>query len=121
MKPALFGFAASRVAYAVGVAVAPGPTASVWLGDGVESGGTRVAARALVARDAYLAIGLADAARRGGASRPWLAALIASDLSDIVATLADRKRLPKHAGPGVVLVAGGMAAIGAVFFASADE
>ncbi len=121
MNASLLGFAASRVAYAVAVVVAPGPTASVWLGDEVKGGGTRVAARALVARDAFLAIGLADASRRGAATRPWLAALIASDLSDIASTLADRKRLPKQAGPGVVVVAGAAAAIGAAFFAAADE
>jgi hypothetical protein len=121
MNPALLGFAASRVAYAVAVAVAPSRAAGVWLGKEVESGGTRVAARALVARDAYLAVGLADAARRGGATRPWLAALIASDLSDIAATLADRKRLPKQAGPGTVIVAGSAAAMGAALFAAAEK
>lgn len=119
--PTPIGFAIGRVAYAVAVVAAPGPAASPWLGKEVESGGTRVAARALVARDAFLAIGLADAARRGGATRPWLAALIASDLSDIAATLVDRKNLPKQAGPGTVVVAGAAAAIGAALFASADE
>ncbi len=115
------GFAVGRVAYAAAVIAAPGPAAGMWLGKEVEGGGTRVAARALVARDAFLAIGLADAARRGGATRPWLAALIASDLTDIASTLADRDRLPKQAAPGTVIVAGAAAAIGVALFAAADE
>lgn len=117
----VFGFAASRVAYAVAVAVAPKAAAGVWLGDEVKDGGTRVAARAMVARDAYLALGLADAARRGAATRPWLAALIASDLSDIASTVADGSRLPKHSVPGTVAVAGAAAAIGVALFATASD
>jgi hypothetical protein len=113
-------FAASRVAYAAALIVAPRKAGRPWLGDAVERGGGRVAARALVARDAFLALGLADAAVRGNSIRPWAAALVASDLADIAATLADRGALPEQAGVGTVAVAGGAAIAGAALYAGAD-
>ena len=41
-------------------------------------------------------IGLGVAAQRNQPTRPWLAALVASDLSDIGATMADRDNLPER-------------------------
>ncbi len=121
MNAGPLALAASRVAYAAAVIAAPGPAAGPWLGKEVEVGGTRVAARALVARDALIGIGLGAAALHDAPTRPWLAALVASDLSDIAATLADREHLPSRAAIGTVAVAGTMAAIGAILYAGADE
>ena len=105
------GFAAARVAYAGAVIAAPRAAAGPWLGGAVEGGGGRVAARALVARDAIISAGVAVAARREAAVRPWLAACVASDLADIAATLADRDDLPDRPQPapwlaGAAVIAG---------------
>jgi hypothetical protein len=114
-------FAAGRVAYAAALIVAPRQAGGPWLGDAVERGGGRVAARALVARDALLALGLADAVHREASIRPWAAALIASDLADIAATLADRDELPDQAAAGTVAVAGGAALAAAALYANARD
>jgi hypothetical protein len=114
-------FAAGRVAYAAALIVAPRRAGGPWLGDALERGGGRVAARALVARDALLALGLADAAVRGNSIRPWAAALVASDLTDIAATLADRDELPDQAAVGTVAVAGSAALAGAALLASSER
>ena len=115
------GFAVGRVAYAGALIVAPRQAGGPWLGEAVERGGGRVAARALVARDALIALGLAAAAVTNAPLRPWAAALVASDLADIGATLADREHLPKQAAPGTVAVAGTAALAGAALFAAAEQ
>ena len=115
------GFAAVRIAYAAALIVAPKQAGGPWLGEAVERGGARVAARALVARDALISVGLAVAASRGAPMRPWLAALVASDLADIGSTLADRDDLPDRAPAGTVLLAGGGAIAGAALYRVADE
>lgn len=114
-------FACGRIAYAAAVIVAPGRAAGPWLGAAAESGGGRVAARALVARDALIAAGIAATASRGADARPWLAAAVASDAADIAATLADRDRLPERSAPGTVAIAGAAALAGAVLFARAGR
>jgi hypothetical protein len=113
-------FVAGRVAYAVAVIAAPKQAAGPWLGEAAERGGGRVGARGLVARDALIAIGLGVAARRGQPTRPWLATLVASDLSDIAATVADRANLPQHSAPATVVVAGAAALAGAALYRAAD-
>jgi hypothetical protein len=114
-------FATARIAYAVAVVVAPKHAATPWLGEVAERGGGRVAARGLVARDAFLAAGVAIAALRDQPVRPWLAACIASDLADITATLTDRDELPRYAAVGTVAVAGAAAVGGAALFFSAER
>ncbi len=114
------GFAAARIAYAAAVIVAPEKAAGPWLGEAVESGGGRVAARALVARDALIAVGFGIAAARGEPVRPWLAAVVASDVADIASTLADRDHLPEHSAPGTVVLAGAAAVVGIALYRAAD-
>jgi hypothetical protein len=107
------GFGASRIAYALALIAAPARAGGPWLGAATESGGGRVAARALAIRDGALGAGVALAAMHGGNTRPWLAACVASDLVDMTATWAERRALPERSGPATVAVAGGMAAWGA--------
>lgn len=116
----MLGFAAARIAYAAALIVAPKAAGGPWLGDAVERGGGRVAARALVARDALIATGAGVGALRGQPVRPWLAACVASDFADIAATLADRSALPSRAPLGTVVLAGAAAAAGAALYATAD-
>jgi hypothetical protein len=115
------GFAIGRIAYAGALIVAPRKAAGPWLGEAVARGGGRVAARALVARDALISVGLGVAAWRSEPMRPWLAALVASDLADIGSTLADRDHLPRQSAPGTVTVAGVAAIVGAALHRAADE
>jgi len=92
-----------------------------WLGDAVDLSGGRVAARALVARDALISVGLTAAALREEPTRPWLAALIASDVADLVATIADSDDLPERAVPGTIALAGSAALAGAALYRTADR
>lgn len=114
------GVAVARIAYAAGVIAAPKKFGGAWLGDAVERGGGRVAARALVARDAVISVGLGMAALRREPMRPWLAALVASDLADIGSTLADHDNLPSQSAPGTVVIAGAAALTGVALYRAAD-
>ena len=117
----MIGFAIARIAYAAALIAAPKKAAGPWLGDAVERGGGRVAARALVARDAVISTGLGMAAWRREPMRPWLAALVASDLADIGSTLADHADLPDQSAPATVLLAGAAAVAGMALYRAADE
>lgn len=114
-------FAAGRIAYAAAGIAAPKQAAGPWLGAAAERGGGRVATRALLARDAFLSAGAAVAAVRDESPRGWLAALIASDLSDIAATLADRGELPERGAPGTVAIAGAGALLGIALYRGAGD
>ncbi len=114
------GFALGRVAYAAALIAAPGKVGGPWLGDAAERGGGRVAARALAARDGLISVGLGVAGAGERPIRPWLAALLASDLADIAATLADRGDLPKRSVPGTVVLAGAAAVAGAALLRTAE-
>ncbi len=107
-----FSFGVSRIAYAVALLVVPGRAAGPWLGTAVESGGGRVAARALAVRDGALGAGVALAAASGGPMRPLLGACAVSDLVDMTATVLDRDSLPARSAPATVVVAGAAAAAG---------
>jgi len=110
------GFAAARIAYAAALIAAPRRFGGPWLGEAAAQGGGRVAARALVARDALIAAGAGASALHGAAVRPWLAACVAADIADIGATLADRGALPPKSAPGTVALAGAAAAAGAALY-----
>ena len=60
---------------------------------------TKVALRGLGAREILLHTGGLVATLRGDAVRPWLAASVAGDLSDIAATAAGRRGLPDAPRP----------------------
>src|SRR3954447_2329460 len=110
-----------RVAYGAALLAAPHRITKRWLGPARETDAAKVALRALGAREgAVHALG-ALAAVRGGAMRPWLAASIAGDLSDIAATTASRSGLPSGAAPATAAVAGASAALSAAVLAAAAE
>lgn len=110
-----------RVAYGVALLATPGRLARRWLGPASEKPPTQVPLRALGAREILLHVGALAAARRGEALRPWLAASIAGDLTDIVATGVGRSGLPAGAAPATVVVAGASAAVSAAVAAALDE
>lgn len=109
---------ASRILYGAALLAAPERVGTPWLGEAASQGGGRVAARSLAVRDGALGLGVAIAAASGSDPRPWLAACVAGDLVDLVATLIDRDGLPERSAPATVAVAGAMAASGTALAAA---
>jgi hypothetical protein len=112
--------AAFRVAYATALVVAPARVTQAWIGPDGGRSATQVAIRGLAARDAIIHVGMAAAALRGAPVRPWLAAGVAGDLSDIAATFASRSAVPGDSPRKTALVAGASAAVSAGVAAYAD-
>ncbi len=107
-----------RLGYGIGLAVAPERVASGWLGEDVERPATKLALHGLAARDIALSAGAIASLRHEDALATWVAAAIASDLSDIASTLAaPAGALPPNARWGAVALGGASAALGAVVLA----
>jgi hypothetical protein len=100
-----------RVAYGAALIAAPAKITRSWLGAGVEGDSTKVALRALGAREVLLhGFGIV-AAVRGEPLLPWLVMSMSGDLSDIVATAAAGGGIPDDAPKKTAFVAGGSAAL----------
>ena len=104
---------ALRIFYGLGLIAAPERLATRWLGHGASTAPVQVPLRALGMREVLLHTGAMAAALRGGNVRPWLAASIAGDLTDIASTIAGRDELPSGAAPATAVVAGASAAVSA--------
>ena len=115
---ATLGVLGLRLGYGLGLVAAPKRLTARWLG---ESPGAEVAARALGAREAILHAGALAAALGGRDVRPWLAASIAGDLTDIAATFAARDGLPDGSPGATAAVAGGSALVSGVLAGLADD
>src|SRR5689334_8047649 len=98
-----------RVAYGAALVAAPARLTRGWLGAPADQPGTQVATRGLGVRETLLHVGALVAARRDAPLRPWLAASIAGDLTDITATFVARRSLPRRSVPATAAVAGGSA------------
>ncbi len=98
-----------RVGYGLGLIAAPARLTRRWLGPAVEDAPVQVALRALGAREAILHAGALLALSRRAPLRPWLLASAAGDLTDVVATAAGRRRLPRRSTPATLAVGGGSA------------
>ncbi|HEV7493117.1 hypothetical protein [Baekduia sp.] len=109
-----------RVVYGVGLVAAPERLARRWLGPSAATPPTQVPLRALGAREAILHGGAIAAVLSGRPVRPWLAASIVGDLSDIASTVAGRGGLPGEAPAATAVVAGASAAISAVVALAVD-
>ena len=110
-----------RVAYGAALVAAPERLTRRWLGPATACDPAQVALRGLGAREVLLHAGGLAATLRGGAVRPWLAASVAGDLSDIAATAAGRRGLPAGAAPATLAVAGASAAISVAVGALLDR
>jgi hypothetical protein len=115
---AVFGL---RIAYGAALLAAPGRVTKRWLGPGRNDAAATVALRGLGAREVAIHAAGLVAALHDAPVRPWLAASIAGDLSDIAATTASRSGLPSGAAPATAAVAGGSAALSAAVLAAAAE
>jgi hypothetical protein len=113
-------FALGRIAFGVGLVVAPEKVASGWLAADAQRRPTQVAIRGLGARDVALAAGVVAAAREGAALRPWLVGCLVCDVADIASTLAAGSALPARARWGTVALAGSAAIAGAALTARVD-
>ena len=109
-----------RVSYGLGLIAAPRRLALRWLGEAAGGAPVQVPLRGLGARDAILHTGALLALRRGTPLRPWLAASIAGDLTDVIATAAGRRRLPAGS-PLATLAVGGGSALVSILLAAAIE
>lgn len=109
-----------RVCYGVALLAAPRRVALRWLGEDVTRAPAQVALRALGTREVVLHSGALLAVRRDAALRPWLAASVAGDLTDVIATAAERRRLPAGS-PLATLAVGGGSALISVLLAAAVE
>jgi hypothetical protein len=110
-----------RIAYGAALVAAPARLTRRWLGPAGASGPTQVGVRGLGAREVLLHVGALTAALRGAPLRPWLAASIAGDLTDIASTGAARREVPDGAPLATLVVAGGSAAISAALVAAVAE
>lgn len=113
-RSAVAAVMALRIAYGAALVAAPERLARRWLGPDAGRAPAQVPLRALGMREVLLHAGGLAAAVRGSDARPWLAASIAGDLTDIAATVAARAGLPRGAAPATAAVAGGSALVSAV-------
>jgi len=113
-RSAVAGVMALRIAYGAALIAAPERLARRWLGPDAGRPPAQVPLRALGMREALLHAGGLTAALRGTDVRPWLAASIAGDLTDIAATVAARAGLPRGAAPATAAVAGASALVSAL-------
>jgi hypothetical protein len=110
-----------RIAYGAALVAAPERLTRRWLGPATAHDPAQVALRGLGAREVLLHAGGLAATLRGGAVRPWLAASVAGDLSDIAATAAGRRGLPDGSAPATLAVAGASALISVAVAAALDR
>lgn len=113
--------AALRAAYGAALLVTPAHTTKRWLGgDAQRPGGGQVAVRALGAREVGIHVGALVAALSGNPVRPWFAASMAGDCSDIASTFAARRGLPEKSPLATAVVAGASAAGSVAVSAAVD-
>jgi hypothetical protein len=104
-------YGAFRACMGTALALTPRLPGRVWLGPGADSEAAAVPLRSLGLTDASIGLGTLWAIRKGRPVEPWLEAAVASDFGDLIASLADRRRIRTAGGALVALFAlGGMAA-----------
>jgi hypothetical protein len=104
--------ALNRVAFGIAYLVAPSKTAGGWVGSVARDPASHVLTRALGARDLVLGLGALGAMWRGEpTARPWFAAHAIADATDLAATIASRRRLPRDGYRFGVAMAGASTAV----------
>jgi hypothetical protein len=110
-----------RISYGVALIAIPRRLAQRWLGDAANDAPVQVPLRGLGTREAVLHAGALIALRRRAALRPWLAASIAGDLTDVIATAVGRRRLPAGSPWATLAVGGGSALVSLLIAGAVDE
>jgi hypothetical protein len=109
-----------RITYGIGLIVAPSRLGRRWLGPASATAPAQVPLQALGAREIVWHTAALIAMARDRPLRPWLAGSVIGDLTDIAATLAGRRQLPKGSALATVLV-GGASALAGVAVAVAND
>ncbi|HEX8101388.1 MAG TPA: hypothetical protein VF533_02140 [Solirubrobacteraceae bacterium] len=105
--------ALGRIVLGGALAAAPRRTAAPWLGARAASQApTAVVAAAMGARDLGIGLGTARAVGAGFGARPWIAAGVLADATDLIATLRARDELPAGGVAMLAALAGGSALLG---------
>ncbi len=109
-----------RLAYGVGLIVAPERLTRRWLGPATASAPIRVPLGGIGGREIAVHGAALVAALTGARMRPWLAVSIAGDLSDIAATAVAHDDVPDGSVVATLAVAGGSALLTAALAATVD-
>ncbi len=107
--------AAGRIGFGVALIIVPERVTTPWLGRDAGRTGARILSRGLGARD--LALGAGALAAADNELRPWVAAGIAADTADLMATVAAGDSLPLSGRLLVSAVASAGALLGALALA----
>lgn len=111
----------ARILYGAGLLTVPSKLAAGrWLGPGAKEPAATVALRGFGARETLLHVGALAATLSGRPVRPWLAASIAGDLTDVAATAGARHGLPQGSAVATAAVAGGSAVLSGIAAAFVD-
>jgi len=78
-----------------------------WIGDDATRDSVAIPLRAVGARDMALALGTFATRRSGGPLKPWLLAATLADATDLFATFAAGRAVPKSSKALIALLAGG--------------
>ena len=113
------GLAVNRLLFGASFVAAPERSSRSWISIDAATGGARVMTRATGARDLALGLGALRALRSGADARPWFAAHLVSDATDLLATWAERRELPAPSVAYALTMASASTAIAAVYLASA--
>jgi len=113
--------AANRVLFGIGYLIWPDRVGFGWIGRSARRPQTQVLTRihvltrALGAREEVLGLGALAALRNGGAAaRPWFAAHLGADATDVAATLIARDDLPRSGFRFATAMAGASTAVAAL-------
>jgi hypothetical protein len=104
----------NRIAFGLAYLVAPGRFARSWIGRVAIHPAAQVFTRGHGARDVALGLGALIPLIRGDerSARPWMAGQALADGSDVAATVAARRRLPRSGARFALAVAGVSTAVG---------
>ena len=108
---AALGVAGSRAAMGTAMVAAPQPFARVFAGRGGRRTGPQLLTRATGGREAALGIGAAIGLARGRDPKLWTAAQLGADLTDLAATVAVSRDLPRTERRVLIALAGSATAI----------
>jgi hypothetical protein len=105
----------NRIAFGFAYLVAPARFGRSWIGRVAKHPAAQVFTRGHGARDVALGVGALVPLIRGNeeAARPWMVGQALADGSDVAATLAAGKRLPRGGARFALVVAGVSTAVGA--------
>lgn len=112
--------AIGRAALGAGLLIVPGLAARAWVGGDAGRPATKVAMRAVGARDVALGAGALRAMSGGAPARGWIEAGVAADAADFAATLTAGRALPLAGRLAVLCLAGAGVAAGARIAGSLD-